>query len=126
MYTLEVTEKQIRIMEEALEEYFRLRMGQASDFCDEMARIGRNLKFDDISFGSYINRREHLRELMRAFFGIALEPFGVLGEKTEPMLIAEDMWDAIKFATGRSIWDSPTRVSEEPYMRVTKHDSESD
>lgn len=126
MYTLEVTEKQIRIMEDALEEYFRLRMGQAFDFCDEMAQIGRDLKLDDISFGSYINRREHLRELMRAFFGIALEPFGVLEEKTEPMMIAEDMWDAIKLATGRSRWDKPLRISEEPYMRVTKHDSESD
>lgn len=126
MYTLEVTEKQIRIMEEALEEYFRLRMGQAFDFCDEMAQIGRNLKLDDISFGSYINRREHLRELMRAFFNIALEPYGVLDEKTEPMMIAEDMWDAIKLATGRSRWDRPLKISEEPYMRVTKHDSESD
>ena len=124
MYTLEVTEKQLRIMKEALEEYFRLRMGQANDFCDEMARIGRDLKYDDISFGSYINRRGHLQELMRAFYGIALEPYGVLEEKTEPMMIAEDMWDAIKLATGR--WDKPLRISEEPYMRVTKHDSESD
>ena len=43
-YILELTDAQAKLVETALEEYFRLRMGQYFDFADEMAFQGFNYK----------------------------------------------------------------------------------
>ena len=127
-YTIELTETQISVVERALEEYFRLRMGQDIEFCNDMASLNCDLSPDNPKhewiFDMYIARRDHLQELMRAFFRIAFEPKGYLEEKTESMLVAEDIWDSIRCAMGRSRWGEPLHLSEEPMPKVEKHDAE--
>lgn len=125
-YTIELTEKQMRMLETVTEEYFRLRMAQTFDFCDDLASMKCDLSPSnpnhDKIFDDFIKRRDHLSELMRAFYRIAFEPDGYLHEKTEEMLIAEDIWEAVRFALGRSRWDSTLHVGSEPFPTVVKHE----
>ena len=118
-YTIMLTEQQIRVTQKALEEYFRLRMGQQRDFCDDIASIGRSIATDK-AFDAYIARRDHLEEIMRAFFKIAFEPMGYLKEKTDDMMIAETIWDSMRFARGESRWDKPFQVGPEPCPKIER------
>lgn len=124
-YTITLTEAQMRVTQNALEEYFRLRMGQDMEFSNEMAMLNAG----DISgdehreeFDAFIHRRDHLRELMYAFFRIAFEPTGCLMEKTEDMMIAECIWDAIRFARGHSRWNQPFAIGSEPVPKIVKEE----
>ena len=123
-YTLKLTEEQMRVVGNALEEWFRLRMGQEITFCNEMAAINCDLSPEnpnhDRIFDHYIMRRDHLSELMHAFFRIAFEHTGYLKKKTDDMLIAECMWDAIRCARGVSRWDSPMQTGSEPVPQIEK------
>lgn len=123
-YTIELTEKQLSIVQNALEEWFRLRMGQDMDFCDDLAKMNADLSPDNPQhkqiFGYYISRRDHMREIMKAFFRIAFEPFGYLTEKTKDMLIAETIWDAIRCARGQSRWGKPLALGGEPCPKIEK------
>lgn len=129
-YQIELTEAQVKVVQNALEEYFRLRMGQEWDFCDEMACIGGTLPKDEQmrseAFYAFILRRNHLQELMKTFFRIAFEPTGYLKEKTNEMLIAEDIWDSICFARGISRWNSVLHIGPEPGPAIRKVDDEHD
>lgn len=127
-YTIELTEKQLAIVQNALEEWFRLRMGQDMDFCDDLA--GMNTDFSPNNpnheriLDNYISRRNHMQEIMKAFFRIAFEPFGYLTEKTEDMLISETIWDAIRCARGQSRWGKPLVLGGEPCPIIKKTDGE--
>ena len=128
-YRITLTEEQMRVTMIALEEYFRLRMGQDDDFCRDMAEIDRVLRKEELSkndwekqFDQYLHRRAHLRELMKAFFRIAFEPIGYLTEKTDDMMIAECIWDVIRFALGQSRWDRPFAIGKEPVPKIEKEE----
>ena len=125
-YTIEVNEKQLRLIMRMTEEWFRLRMGQETDFCNDMASLNCDMSPSNPKhewlFDMYIARRDHLQDLMRAFFRIAFEPTGYLKEKTEDMLIAEDIWDAIRCELGISRWGTALHTSDEPLPKVTRHE----
>lgn len=120
-YELKVTEKQLSIIQTALEEYFRLRMGQEADFVIDFCSMGVDLSQEnpnhDRIFDRYIDRRDAMREVMRAAFRIGYDgPY--LKEKTPEMLIAEDIWDSIRYARGQSRWDSPLHLGDEPPIKI--------
>ena len=121
-YTIELTENQVRVIQNALEEYFRLRMGQYTEFCTDMAELNADLSPDnpnhELIFDRYIQRRDHMQEVMRAFFRIAFEPTGYLKEKTDDMLIAECIWDAIRCVRGLSRWEQPLHTGSEPVPKI--------
>lgn len=125
-YTIEVNETQLRLIMAMTEEWFRLRMGQGIDFCNELAAMNTDLSVDNPKhewlFDMYMARRDHLHEILRAFFRIAFEPHGYLDKKTDDMLIAEDIWDAIRCALDISKWGTPLHVSNEPFPKVQKHE----
>lgn len=125
-YTIELTEKQLAIVQNALEEWFRLRMGQDMDFCDDLAKMNADLSPDNPQherlFDLYLARRDHMQALMKAFFRIAFEPFGYLTEKTEDMLIAETIWDAIRCARGQNRWGQPLVLGGEPCPKIEKQE----
>ena len=121
-YTIELTENQVRVIQNALEEYFRLRMGQDAEFCTDMAELNADLSPDnphhELIFDRYIQRRDHMEEVMRAFFRIAFEPTGYLKEKTNDMLIAECIWDSIRCVRGLSRWEQPLPTGSEPVPKI--------
>ena len=121
-YRIELTEKQMRVLRKYVELTMRLFMGQSWDFCDEIAMLNcdlspENPKHERI-FDSFIGRRDHLREIMNCFFRIAFEPKGYLEQKNEETLIAEDIWEAIRVATG--LCNSPLYLSKEPIPKIEK------
>jgi len=123
-YRIELTEEQARIMKKAMEEFFRLRMGQDYDFSDDMACLQSGFPTKEPAFSKMLARRDHMRELMRAFFAIAFEPKGYLEQKTDEMLVAEDIWEAIRYARGEGRHESPLHVGPEPFPTVEKVEGE--
>ena len=123
-YKIELTEKQMKIVQGAVEEWFRLRMGQDFDLCTDLASMNTDLSPDNPNheqlFNNYIARRDHMQAIMKAFFRIAFEPFGYLTEKTEDMLIAETIWDAIRCARGFSRWGKPLVLGGEPCPKIER------
>ena len=98
-YTLEITEKQAEIIKIALEEYFRLRMGQFGDLAEDLAYSGydRNNHTSD-----ELNARNERRWSAEAVFKAALDvaqpmrKHGVYPEQTIEMLRAQDIWQVIR------------------------------
>lgn len=128
-YNMIVTEKQLRMISYALEEYFRLRMGQEFDFVNDISHMDVDLSPDNPNheriFDHMIHRRDVLSEIMHCFFRVAFAPYGVVPQKkTEEMMIAEDIWDAIRVATGRC--DYPLYISSEsvPYIEEVQNENE--
>ncbi len=119
-YRIELTEEQMRVAKKALEEFFRLRMGQDYDFSNDMACLKSEITAKEPEFTKMLARRDHMRELMRAFFAIAFEPTGYLEKKTDEMLVAEDVWEAIRYAMGQGRYDCPLHVGPEPFPKVEK------
>ena len=105
-YRMKLTEEQFRVMQIALEEYFRLRMCQDFDFVEDMASLNLDLSPEnphhDRIFDKFIERRDNLREVMRCFFRICFPSGFGLQEKTEDVMIAECLWDTIRFHRGQS------------------------
>lgn len=124
VYRMELTEEQMRVTQAALEEWFRLRMGQNYEFTSDIASMNEDLSPDrpdhERIFDRYLIKRNYLDELMRAFFRIAFGQYGVPDEKTGDMLIAECVWDAMRFARGQSRWDAPYQIGSEPVPKITK------
>ena len=97
-------------------------MGQDFDFCNDIASLNVDLSPENPNherlFDMYIARRDHIQEVMRAFFRIAFEPTGYLKEKTDDMLIAECICDAIRCVRGLSNWGSPLHTGSEPVPKI--------
>ena len=120
-YELKITEKQLSIIQNALEEYFRLRMGQCHDFTTDFCSMGVDLSPEnpnhDRIFDRYIVRRNAMLEVMSAAFRIGWNGT-FLEEKTPEMLIAEDIWDCIRYARGQGRGGSPLHLGEEPPIEI--------
>ncbi len=97
-YQLTVSEKQLRLINEALEEYFRIGMNQWGDLADRIAHIGvdfspKNPHHDRI-FDMYIKTRDDVRIVLESA-GRILWPYG-LEKQDESNLIAQDIWQVIR------------------------------
>lgn len=117
-YRITLTEKQIAIVERYVEITMRLFMGQDWMFTDELAALNCDLSPENPNhkaiFNSYIHRRDHIKEIMRAVYRIAFEPYGYLEYKSDEMVEAETIWDAIRTARGASIWGKAYQMGQEP------------
>ena len=98
-FILELNEKQLRIVNEALEEYFRIRMGQWWDLSDSLA--SKNLDFSPENpnheqiLNSFIIYRDCVREALEA---VGRMLWGNMNNpKSEEQLIAEDIWRVIRY-----------------------------
>lgn len=129
IYRVELTEEQARVVQYALEEYFRLRLSQCSEFAIDMAETGRDEEMApdnpnrDLAFEKYLVRRDAIEEMMKAVFKTAFSPTGYLNSKTNDMMIAECVWDALRFARGQSRWAYPFQIGPEPVPKVEKKES---
>ena len=118
-YRITLNEVQIGLVQKSLEEYFRLRMGQCADFVDDMASLAFDLSPENPDHGRIFDKflltRDHIAEMMSAVFKVV---FGVYGcppcEKTEDVLVAQDLWDVIRVSRGLSRWGTALHTSNEP------------
>jgi len=124
-YKITLTEEQMRVVQKCLEEYFRLRLGQASDFAEDACSAGVDFSRDNPDhneiFNRYITKRNNVREMMETVLRIAC---GSLIRKTDDMEIAECIWDAIRFERGQSRWSQPFRIGPEPVPKIEKVEDE--
>ena len=121
-YRITLTEKQIAIVERYVEITMRLFMGQEWMFTDELAALNCDLSPENPDhkaiFDQYIQRRDHIREVMRAAYRIAFEPYGYLENKTDEMVEAETIWNAISTARGVNIWGKAYQMGQEPIPEI--------
>lgn len=119
MHKLRFTYDQLMLMTSALEEFFRLRMGQDYSLSEELGAAGLDIygPGHEACFQKYLDRRSVLKEIMKGFFQIAFDGPYCPG-KTEDMLVAMDIWDAVRVYTEMSRWNSPMQESSEPLPEI--------
>ena len=101
-YTLELSEEQAEIVKIALEEYFRLRMGQFGDLSRELAFTGFNYdnsnKENSEKFNACVERMSSSKMVFEAALEVAqpMRKNGVYPEQTIEMRRAQDIWQVIR------------------------------
>ena len=106
-YRIDLTEAQLRVVNAALEEFFRLPLNQWGDLSDRLAFKGfppENEEARDRAFDSCIAKRDAVRTVFEAagkiLWGYEVPP------KDDQQLIAEDIWQVIRhqlyLASGRT------------------------
>lgn len=117
--TIELTETQARTVLIAVEEWFRLRMGQTSDLADGLTLL--NYKYGDDTFDRVMQRRDSIEEVLRAMFKIAWPPFGTPGTVPPEVHVASDIWSTLRYELGpKDDWCStPFQMGPEPLPKIT-------
>lgn len=126
--TIEMSETQARIVLAAVEEWFRLRMGQHSELAEGLAFYG--YKHDEAKPGEFdrrIQRRSAIAEVLKAAMRIAFPyAFGVIYENTPDVNIASDIWSQLRWelSTKEEWMSTPFQMGSEPMVKVTVEDVE--
>lgn len=98
-YKICVNENQLRLIMNALESYFRLRMGQFFDYCNDVAANGyvydKTNPDNDKLFDAYIERRNNSKEMFEEAYRVAA-PNLYERKKTPAMQNAIDIWHVIR------------------------------
>lgn len=96
-YILELTEAQLRVVNAALEEYFRIPLNQWGDLADRLAFKGfppENEEARERAFDCCIAKRDAVKAVFEAagkiLWGYEIPP------KDDQQLIAEDIWQVIQ------------------------------
>lgn len=133
-YMIELTEEQMRVLENCTNLYMRLSMGQTWDLadmlCEGMLEAYAGYDGDDsdskIIFERYITKRNAIRETLGGVMRIAFYPYATPTEKTKDGMICECIWDAIRVARGTSRYGQVLPIGDEPVPRIEKKDSDED
>ena len=124
--TIEMSETQARLVLEAVEEWFRLRMGQHSELAEGLAFYGYDHKTaEEGEFDRRIQRRRAIAEVLKAVMRIAFpDVYGVVYENTQEVNIASDMWSQLRWElSNKEEWRSePFQMGTEPMVKVTVED----
>ena len=136
-FSLELNERQLRLVNYAIEEYFHIRMGQWGGLADDLAERGLDLSPDnpnhDRIFSSYLIHRDCAKI---SFEAIARMLWGDKdNNKTEEQLIAEDIYQVIRHTLwdenhepGKDDWcgdaHEPINFSGEPLPKCRRVDDE--
>lgn len=123
--TIELTERQARTVLAALEEYFRLRMGQANlnGLADDLAFdvYDRSKDTTGKGFDLAIQRRDNINHVLKAIFHMAWPIYGAPEKKSEPVLIAGDIWSQLRWemSTKEPYAATPIQLGPDPLPKVT-------
>ena len=125
--TIEMSEKQARIVLAAVEEWFRLRMGQSSDLANGLAMLDFDYKENDrAKFDECMRRRDALQAVIDAMLRIAFPWRGYQGHDVHPDVhIASDIWSQLRYDLThvKNEWTStPFQMGSEPMVKVTMED----
>lgn len=125
--TIELTETQARIVLAAVEEWFRLRMGQYSDLANGLAFLG--YKHDPEKrneFDRRIVKRDAIQEVIKAMLRIAFPDYGTPGQIEPETHIASDIWSALRYELSpvESYRSEPFQMGPEPMPKITVEESD--
>ena len=119
-YKIEVTEKQMLMLEKCTELYMRLMMGQTIDLANELAFYNYEYQKNPEAHSAICEARDHINEVLKAVMRIAFykSGYGVPEQKSEDCMIAECLWDSIRCAQGRSRWGEPFQIGSETIPKI--------
>lgn len=121
-YKITLTEEQMAVAQDALEEFFRLRYRQTTDFADDIASQYTDLSSDNPDhkriFERYIDRRDAIMEVMKAVFAIAYGNSYLYETKPKRCEEAETIWDAIRTVRGLNHWEKAFQSGDEPIPEI--------
>lgn len=122
--TIELNETQARTVLVAVEEWFRLRMGQYSDLANGLALL--NYKQGEEDFDRVMQRRDAIEQVIKAMFNIAWPHYGTPGSVPPHVHIASDIWSTLRYELGpKDIYCStPFQMGPEPLPKITVEDEE--
>lgn len=136
--TIELNEKQAYIVKEAVEEWFRLRMGQEFELANGLAFLGYkpDPEYPDV-FNRIIERRNSISNIIKAMFRIAWpDNYGTPERKTPEVEIAIDIWGHMRNKMHQAtksdddtwcVADGPTfQMGPEPLPKITVETEEAD
>ena len=126
-FQITVTENQLKLIRIACEEYLRTRMGQFFDYATDISEAGKDIaNMSPVDFDDMIARRNAAQMLMSSAFHL-VQP--LIQNKTEQMLVAEDIYDVIKHELWKMRPDRdelgwsvdshpPLHLSDEPLIKI--------
>lgn len=132
-YRIDLSEAQLRVINNALEEYFRIPLNQWSGLADRLALKGVDLSDEetrDVKFERFLKTRDSVNAVFRAA-GEILWRYEV-PPKDEEQIIAEDIWRVIRHQfyldsgstdTWRTDADEPMQWGPEPLPKIKKMNS---
>lgn len=122
--TIELTETQAQTVLVAVEEWFRLRMGQYSDLANGLAFMGykHNKERPDL-FNEAIRKRDAIEAVIKAMLEIAF-PWrrnGIQYPLPPEVNVASDIWSALRYemSTKESYMATPFQLGPEPLPKIT-------
>lgn len=125
-YRIELTEEQMRVLENSTNLFMRILMGQTCDLADILCEsmldgYDKNDPNSRVIFERYITKRNAIREVMKSAMRIAFDDqFGVPAQKTKDGMICECIWDAIRVARGTSTYGQVLPIGDEPVPKIEK------
>lgn len=128
--TIELTEKQARTVLVAVEEYFRLRMGQANlnGLADDLAfaEYDRAKDASGKGFDLALQLRDNINHVLKAIFHMVWPIYGAPEKKTEPVLTASDIWSQLRYELGPKdmYCSTPFQLGQEPLPKITVEEIE--
>lgn len=125
--TIEMTETQARLVLAAVEEWFRLRMGQPHYLANGLAMLGFDYKENDREkFDTCMRKRDALQAVIEAMLKIAFPWRGYgIGHEIQPEVhIASDIWSQLRYELNpKDEWGyTPFQMGREPMVKVTVED----
>ena len=122
--TIEMSETQARLILTAVEEWFRLRMGQSSDLANGLAFLDFDRKeHDDKKFDACLRKRDSLQAVIDAMLKIAFPWRGYgTGHEIQPEVhVASDIWSQLRYELNpKEEWGyTPFQMGTEPMVKVT-------
>jgi hypothetical protein len=121
--TIEMSETQARLILTAIEEWFRLRMGQSHDLANGLALLGYDRKNPDTEkFDACMRKRDALQAVIDAMLKIAFPWRGYgMGHEIQPEVhIASDIWSQLRYELDpQTEWGyTPFQMGSEPMVKV--------
>ena len=105
---LVLNEAQARIVQAALEEWFRIRMGQSYDLANDLALMGyKHDKDHPELFDAAMVKRDSLDCVIKALFNIAWPHYGMPQKVDDRTHIASDIWSVLRHELWRVRTDDP-------------------
>lgn len=115
-----MSEAQAKITLRALEEFFRLRMGQATlnGLADDLAfsTYDRSKDTNGKGFDLALQRRNNIQEVLKAVFRMAWPIHGAPEKRSDDELIAGDIWSQLRWelSTKEPHFSTPIQLGPEP------------
>lgn len=130
--TIEMNEAQARIVLQAVEEWFRLRMGQPADLAIDLALYNykphKDGKANTKAFDNAMVRRDAIEEILKSMFRIAFPGYGSPSEIKNEVNVASDIWSVLRYElSNKEDWmPTPFQIGGEPLPKITVMEAKED